>query len=80
MAFLTNITYKEIIEGKKILNICERKLEKFSFMDNKDFESPGLRKYLLVSNLAMNIINSEKGSVPKIYKYLLFFFFKKKKS
>ncbi|GBB83209.1 hypothetical protein RclHR1_00100013 [Rhizophagus clarus] len=67
MTFLTNKTYKEkideIIEGKKILDICERKLEKFSFMDNKDFESPGLRKYLLVSNLsnlAMSIINSER--------------------
>ncbi|CAB4389666.1 unnamed protein product [Rhizophagus irregularis] len=63
MTFLKNITYNEIIEGKKILDICERKLEKFSFMDNKDFESPGLRKFLLVSNLsnlATNIINSGK--------------------
>jgi hypothetical protein len=58
------MTYKEktdLIEGKRILNISKNKLEKFSFMDNTDFDSPGLRKFLLVSNLAMNIIKSEKG-------------------
>lgn len=78
MTFLKNITYNEIIEGKKILDICERKLEKFSFMDNKDFESPGLRKFLLVSNLsnlATNIINSGKGKIRSRNIYIYIFFF-----
>ena len=67
---MTNTTYKaynekidEIIEGRRILDICNNKLEKFSFMDNTDFDSSGLRKFLLISNLAVNILNSEKGKI-----------------
>src|SRR4051812_27866732 len=66
-------SYKEkadkVIEGRRILNICENKLENFTFMDNIDFSSKELRKFLLISRTMyltswkIDVLNSDRGKI-----------------